>query len=65
MYVDDGLTGGTEEQINRFSGKKTAYGCYNWISLEISKLGNFIVKAFSISGQKVSEESSILAANAT
>ena len=60
VYVDDGLTGGSQEQVDRFIGSKTAEGDYDGTFSEILKLGNFKVKAFGISGQKVSEESSLL-----
>ena len=62
VYVDDGLTGGTKEQVERFVGSKTADGSYDGTFSEILKLGNFRIKAFGISGQKVSEESSLLGA---
>lgn len=54
VYVDDGLSGGTEEQVRRFVGNKTQDGNYDGTFSKILSLGNFKIKAFSISGQKPS-----------
>ena len=59
-YVDDLLTGGTAEQVDRFIGKKMADGSYDGTFSRILGLGSFRVKAFGISGQKSSEESDLL-----
>ena len=60
VYVDDVLTGGTAEQVDRFVGKKMADGSYDGTFSRILGLGNFRIKAFGISGQKTSEESDLL-----
>ena len=60
MYVDDLLSGGTTEQVARFVGQKTENGTYNGTFAQILAIGNFRIKAISISGQKPSEESNLL-----
>ena len=60
LYVDDGLTGGTPEQVQRFVGKKLPDGGYDGTISQILAKGNFKVKAFGISGQEPSEESDLL-----
>ena len=60
IYVDDGLTGGSAEQVNRFVGKKLPDGQYDGTIPRILALGNFKVKAFSISGQEPTEESDLM-----
>ena len=60
LYVDDGLTGGDAKQVARFVGQKQEDGSYNGTFSEIFKLGNFKIKAFSISGQKKSEETELM-----
>ena len=44
MYVDDGLTGGTMEQVAKFVGKKIEDGYDGTIS-QILARGNFKIKA--------------------
>ena len=60
LYVDDGLTGGTPEQVQRFVGNKLPDGGYDGTFSQILAKGNFKVKAFGISGQKPTEESGLL-----
>ena len=60
VYVDDMLTGGTEEQVKRFIGVKDADNNYNGTFSQILAIGNFRIKAYAISGQKSTEESSLL-----
>ena len=60
VYVDDGLSGGTADQVNRFVGFKNGDTGYNGTFSQILALGNFRIKAFAISGQKLSEESDLL-----
>ena len=60
IYVDDGLTGGTADQVARFVGQKLPDGRYDGTIPQILALGNFKVKAFSISGQEPTEESDLM-----
>ena len=60
IYVDDGLTGGSAEQVDRFVGKRLPDGQYDGTIPRILALGNFKVKAFSISGQEPTEESDLM-----
>ena len=60
VYVDDGLTGGTKEQVARFVGTKNHEGLYNGTFSRIFALGNFKVKAFSVSGQTATAESDLM-----
>ena len=50
MYVDDGATGGTREEVERFIGKKNSSGEYDGTIQEIFKLGGFSIKSFVQSG---------------
>ena len=63
VYVDDGLTGGTLEQVNRFVGNKTPDGTYDGTFQKILGLGNFKIKAYGISGQRPNVESDLLGDN--
>ena len=61
IYVDDGLTGGRKEQVERFVGKKDPEtGNYDGTFSQILGIGNFRIKAFGISGQKPTEESKLM-----
>ena len=44
-YVDDGLTGGSPEQVARFIGTKSADGVFNGTMPQILAKGNFKIKA--------------------
>ena len=52
LYVDDGLTGGTEEQVARFVGTRQEDGSHDGSFSRILAKGNFSVKAYGISGRK-------------
>ena len=60
IYVDDGLTGGTEEQVKRFVGEKNDDGNYDGTFSQILALGNFKIKAFGVSGGKKTAETELL-----
>ena len=60
MYVDDGLTGGDEQQVARFVGVKQEDGSYNGTFSRIMALGNFKIKAFAVSGQVSTAESDLM-----
>ena len=61
IYVDDGLTGGSKEQVERFVGKKDPEtGNYDGTFAQILGIGNFRIKAFGISGQKPTDESQLM-----
>ena len=49
-YVDDGLTGGSPEQVARFLGKKQADGNFDGTFAQILALGNFKMKGATYSG---------------
>ena len=51
LYVDDGLTGGTEEQVKRFVGNKLDDGSYDGTFSHILARGNFKIKAIGVCGQ--------------
>ena len=50
MYVDDGTTGGTKAEVDRFVGKKGEDGKYDGTIQEILGLGGFSIKSFVPSG---------------
>ena len=60
LYVDDGLTGGDEEQVARFVGTKLEDGSYDGKFSKILALGNFKIKAYGVAGQKSTEESDLM-----
>ena len=60
VYVDDGLTGGSQEQVDRFVGTKGDDGQYSGTFSQIFSLGNFKVKAFGVSGQAATDESNLM-----
>ena len=49
-YVDDGMTGGTKEQVMRFLGSKSADGSFDGTFAQILGLGNFKMKGATFSG---------------
>ena len=51
-YVDDGATGGSPEQVERFRGKKGTDGKYDGTIPEILGLGGLEVKAMMVSGEE-------------
>ena len=51
VYVDDGLTGGSEEQVHRFVGDKLADGSFSGTIPQILKRGGFKLKAIVKSGE--------------
>ena len=60
VYVDDGLTGGDEEQVERFIGVKQEDGQYDGTFAKILAKGNFKIKAFAKFGSKSSEETDLM-----
>ena len=46
MYVDDGVTGGTKEEVKRFVGNKDENGKYDRTIQQILSLGGFLIKSF-------------------
>ena len=52
MYVDDGTTGGTKTEVERFVGKKNEDGKYDGTIPQILKLGGFSIKSMVPSGCK-------------
>ena len=51
VYVDDGLSGGSEEQVHRFVGDKLADGSFSGTIPQILKRGGFKLKAIVKSGE--------------
>ena len=49
MYLDDGLSGGSKEQVSRFVGHKDINGEFTGTMQKILRLGNFTVIGFGIS----------------
>ena len=62
-YVDDGVTGGTPEQVSRFIGSKTEDGSFNGTIPQILAKGNFKIKAMTYSGDTDQEEIDKLGGN--
>jgi len=62
-YVDDGLSGGSKEQVLRFLGTKTADGEFNGTFAKILGLGNFKMKGATFSGDTDQEMISKLGGN--
>ena len=60
LYVDDGLTGGDEELVARFVGEKLPDGSFNGTLSKILALGNYKIKAMTVSGSKKSEDSDLM-----
>ena len=60
MYVDDGLSGGSRDQVSRFVGYKDADGEFTGTMQKILKLGNFTVKAFGTSGEAPTDETELM-----
>ena len=56
VYVDDGVTGGTPEQVDRFLGVKTDDGSFNGTIPQILGGGNFKFKAAVRSGDTDEEQ---------
>ena len=50
-YVDDGVTGGSREEVLRFRGEKLANGGFNRSIPRILGLGGLNIKAMIISGE--------------
>ena len=50
LYVDDGATGGTKSEVERFVGNKDDDGKYDGTIQQILKLGGFSIKSLVWSG---------------
>ena len=48
LYVDDGLTGGSEEQVARMVGEKLPDGTFDGTFSQIMSLGNYKIKAITV-----------------
>jgi hypothetical protein len=55
-YVDDGITGGTLEQVSRFIGKQRENGTFDGTIPQILEKGNLKVKAITFSGDTNKEQ---------
>ena len=62
-YVDDGVTGGTPEQVARFMGVKTEDGTFDGTIPQILAKANFKIKAMTFSGDTDKEEIDKLGGN--
>ena len=60
LYVDDGVTGGTKEEIERFVGHKKEDGSYDGTIQQILGLGGFPIKCFVSSGSQDEEAIALL-----
>ena len=60
MYVDDGASGGTLEEIQRFVGEKDGKNKYNGTIQQIFEIGGFVVKDFVWSGRDILLGNSVL-----
>ena len=61
--MDDGVTGGTWEQVSRFIGIKTENGTFNGTMPQILSKGNFKVKAMTYSGDTDQSQIDLLGSN--
>ena len=52
LYVDDGASGGTKQEVERFVGKKDKKGKYDGTLQKIFEKGGFSIKCFVWSGCK-------------
>ena len=59
-YVDDGLTGGDKDTIEKLVGNKKEDGIYDGELSEILSLGGFKIKAITVSGQEPNEDSALM-----
>ena len=59
-YVDDGFSGGTEEEISRMVGSQDKLGNYNGTLSQILALGGYQVKEFVIEGDLQQSEENLL-----
>ena len=59
-YVDDILTGGTEEDVARMVGEKQSDGSYNGTMARILKLGNFVAKEYLVEGDMSQADNNLL-----
>ena len=59
-YVDDGLTGGRREIVDKLVGKKQEDGTYDGDLATIFKKGGFSMKAIAVSGQTPNAESDLM-----
>ena len=59
-YVDDGATGGSEEEVQRMVGKMDENGNYDGTLSKILALGGFKVKQFIIEGDMHQKEKNLL-----
>ena len=55
-YVDDGVTGGTKEQVERFIGEKYSDGTFSGTIPQILGRGGFKLKAIVRSGERDQEQ---------
>ena len=62
-YVDDGLTGGSAEQVARFLGKKQGDGSFDGTFAQILAKGKFKMKGATYSGDTDQEQISKLGGN--
>ena len=60
LYLDDGLTGGDEHQVERMVGHKLAGGTFDGTFSQILTLGNYKIKAMAVSGTERSTDSNIM-----
>ena len=60
LYVDDGLTGGDHDQVVRMVGEKLPDGTFSGTLSRILSLGNYKIKALTVSGSKKSLDSDLM-----
>ena len=60
LYVDDGLTGGSEEQVARMVGEKLPDGTFDGTFSQIMALGNYKIKAITVSRTPRSVDSDLM-----
>ena len=60
MYVDDGTSGGTKEEVARLVGERGPDGVFNGTIQKILNLGNFKIKDFVWSGRNDEELGALL-----
>ena len=51
-YVDDGLTGGSDEEVQRLRGELQEDGSYNGTLAQILQIGGLQIKAMMVSGEE-------------
>ena len=59
-YVDDGLTGGSTDEVKQLVGEKQSDGSYDGDLAKILKKGGFKIKALLVGGQEPNEESDLM-----